>query len=166
MFNYHDKILKKFKVIDTISIGSNMAFLGLFIYIYYKYNNYELNQWIFLASSITCIITLIGIFINRLKYKKEILDEAKKESEYNTIEDILKDLTIGKIICVQSPQDVGFIKMDSDKLLFYLEHGNQKIERTLETGEMHIRRLLNDPVTGLYQNGFLFSIREKESTMI
>jgi len=160
MFNYQDKIVKKFKVIDWTSIGLNIAFLGLFTYIYYMYNKGFLEENIFLISSGFCFICLIGLFTNRIKFKKEIVNDAKKEAEYKNIEEILSDLMMGKIVCIQSSQDMGFIKKESDKILFYLKNGNQKIERSIETAKMHINRLLKDPSTGLYQNGFLFVIKE------
>lgn len=163
MFNYQDKILKKFRIIDGVSIAFNIAFLGLFAYIYYLYNTNNLSTSIFNVATIGCVLMLILIFINRVKYKREIILDAKKEAKYNELEEIIQDLKGGKIVCIQSSNDVGFVKMiENGKLFFYFKKENYKIERTLETGKMHIKVLLNDPKMSLYQNGFLFVIKEQE----
>lgn len=163
MFNYQDKILKKFRIIDAVSIAFNIAFLGAFAYSYYLYNNSSLSGGIFSIATMGCVFMLMLIFINRVKYKREIIVEAKKEAKYDKLDAILDDLKIGKIVCIQSSNDIGFVKMiENGKLFFYFKKENYKIERTLETGKMHIKVLLNDPKMSLYQNGFLFVIKEQE----
>lgn len=162
MFDYKKKIINKFRVIDIVSLVVNFVFVGLFVYVSYLYSRKNVPTFTWLISVIGCSLGIMGLFYNRLKHKRKIVDAARQEAQYFTIERIIEDLKSGKIICIQRQEDIGFIKQEGMKLLFYTKNAEKLMERTYDNGILYIRTLFNSKSAFFYENGFLFSIRETE----
>lgn len=163
MFDYKSKILKKFRVIELFSWGLNIVFFCIFLYVNYLYANQRLPLITVIISVLGCAIGIVSLLYNRIKYKRKIVDEARQEAQYFSLEKIIEDLKSGKIVCIQKQNDIGFIKQEGMKLLFFTRNAEKLMERTYENGIMYIKNLLNTKNAFFYQNGFLFSIRENEA---